>query len=104
MFSSFSTLILIAASIVHASNPPPSCPTTLIVQNGPQLNGCTSTKYGHTSTSSVDCGGCSSLVTSTTYNRFFGHGPACVNYPIPTTTKASATTTVTSCEVTPTKY
>lgn len=63
---------------------PPSCPTTLTVENRPGCGGCTITEYATTLTQSVDCGGggdggdgerCESLVTSTLYHRAFGICP-----------------------------
>lgn len=63
------------------SAPPPSCPTTLTVENRPGCGGCTTTEYATTLTQSVDCGDggdgerCESLVTSTLYHRAFGICP-----------------------------
>lgn len=62
---------------------PPSCPTTLTVENRPGCGGCTTTEYATTLTQSVDCGDgnggdgerCESLVTSTLYHRAFGICP-----------------------------
>lgn len=70
-------------SLSSTSAPPPSCPTTLTVENRPGCGGCTTTEYATTLTQSVDCGGgdggdgkrCESLVTSTLYHRAFGICP-----------------------------
>lgn len=64
-----------------SSSAPPSCPTTLTVENQPGCGGCTITEYATTLTQSVDCGDggdgerCESLVTSTLYHRAFGICP-----------------------------
>lgn len=75
-------LPLSLSSTSSTSAPPPSCPTTLTVENQPGCGGCTTTEYATTLTQSVDCGGgdgegerCESLVTSTLYHRAFGICP-----------------------------
>lgn len=76
-------LPLSLSSSTSASAPPPSCPTTLTVENRPGCGGCTTTEYATTLTQSVDCGDgeggdgerCESLVTSTLYHRAFGICP-----------------------------
>lgn len=74
---------LLPLSLSSTSAPPPSCPTTLTVENRPGCGGCTTTEYATTLTQSVDCGEgdgergerCESLVTSTLYHRAFGICP-----------------------------
>jgi hypothetical protein len=52
-----------------------ACPTTLTWLHPINCNGCTITEYGHRATALVNCGGCSTLVTSTTYSPFDGICP-----------------------------
>jgi hypothetical protein len=54
---------------------PPSCPTTLIYTAPFECDFCVSTSYGYTVTDEVDCGGCATLVTSTTEYPFAGLCP-----------------------------
>lgn len=73
----------LSSSTSSSTSAPPSCPTTLTVENRPGCGGCTITEYATTLTQSVDCGDgeggdgerCESLVTSTLYHRAFGICP-----------------------------
>lgn len=51
------------------------CPTTLTVPPIRDCSGCTKTLYPNTYTASVDCQGCESLVTTTSYDPFVGLCP-----------------------------
>ncbi|KAF2216997.1 hypothetical protein CERZMDRAFT_93059 [Cercospora zeae-maydis SCOH1-5] len=55
----------------------PPCPTILTVAQRGGCGGCYATEYGHTSTESIDCGGCKNLTTSTRYNPLAGLCPVC---------------------------
>ncbi|EME40689.1 hypothetical protein DOTSEDRAFT_74289 [Dothistroma septosporum NZE10] len=76
------------------------CPTTLTKTANGKLDGCTTTIFEHSATESINCGGCKSLVTTTTQKIFFGVGPECVGGQ--KTVSDAGTTTVTSCKVTST--
>lgn len=54
---------------------PPPCPTTLTVPGINDCSGCTTTVFEYTLTASVDCGGCKTLVTSTSRDPFAGLCP-----------------------------
>lgn len=83
----------LSSTSTSSSAPPPSCPTTLTVENRPGCGGCTTTEYATTLTQSVDCGEgdggdggdgkrCESLVTSTLYHRGFGICPVSFLFPL----------------------
>ncbi|KXT03208.1 hypothetical protein AC578_4769 [Pseudocercospora eumusae] len=83
-----------------SSTTPIPCPTTLTVPPIRDCSGCTKTIYSNTNTSSVDCHGCTSLVTSTSFEPWVGLCPACVGG-IRTVFNTTGTSTVTSCSATP---
>ncbi|KAF7186187.1 hypothetical protein HII31_12524 [Pseudocercospora fuligena] len=79
---------------------PIPCPTTLTVPPIRDCSGCTTTIYHNTDTKSIDCHGCKSLVTSTSFEPWVGKCPACVKG-IQTVFNTTGTSTVTSCSATP---
>lgn len=88
-----SATLAILASAIPADTSATACPSTLTQRATCACN----PPAAATFTQSVNCYGCNALVTKVT-------GPVCeIECPIQTT-HSSGTTTVTSCEITPTPY